>query len=297
MQLHRDTRLAESLRDQLGSESAGRWIEFMDLMRASLPFLLRGAGRPTADEITSSAIGSGGFTSWREMVETPASDGGLGWSYDTYKSWKKAYSVVLEHPYVRDLGLSASQINTLKRENRTFPATLEDYKALTEKRKDSLEERRSNSVKGLQAQLSTAKQEAAATRQALDLSRASEAQLKSDQAQLRQELAQTSERNGALQVQVETLTKTVKTQENRIQELVEADETNSSVRVAHSIFMKYVQRIWSFSRWDFFKIFIAGQMPRPQEVSKALRDKASTTSKTRKNTKSRRSEVPKERHG
>lgn len=262
----RDTELAYSLRESLGSESAGRWLQVMDLIRASLPFLLQKAGRPSNEEVSSSAIGRAGFTSWRDMIEAAPEQGGLGWSYDSYKSWKKAYALVLKHPYLRDLSLSASEINTISRENPEFPSSLEEFQGLREKRKDAQEERRLNSVKALQSQLSTANREKSALQADLDTSRASEAALKSIESQLRQELAQSSEKIGALQVQVRTANE-------KLEEMESLKASLESAQRANQAMSGYIRRRQNMSRWELFMAFWKGALPTSQDVDAALQQK------------------------
>lgn len=257
----RDTEIAYSLREKLGSESAGKWLEFMDLIESSLPFILRGAGRPTTEEIASSAIGYGGFTSWREMIESSPAWGGLGWSYDTYKAWKKAYSLVQQHPYLRNLALSSSEINTVRRENKEFPASLEAFEALKNSRKDAQEERRQNSVAALQKQLFIAKKEVTEAQNGLAISHASEAQSKSVLSQIRQDLAQANEKIGSLQVQLEREKTTSENRKNKIQQLDKSLEGMASIEIAHKILNKYLKRLLSMSRWDLFIAFFKAKLP------------------------------------
>lgn len=280
--MSRDTQLASSLREKLGSESAGQWIAFMDSMGSSLPFLLRGAGRPTTAEIASSAIGAGGFTSWRQMVESSPAWGGLGWSYDTYKAWKKAYVLVQKHPYLRDLNLSSSEINTIQRENSVFPASLEAYDDLKKGRKDAQEERRLNSVASLQKQLSAEKTKAASINTSLEASRASEAQLKSLCDQLRKELSLSNEKIGALQVQLERSNNTTSKQKTKIdnledqkQKLEKKLEHYEGFKRANEVFGGYLRRhVLNASRWELFKSFIRGSIKRPsKDVSEAMNGK------------------------
>jgi flagellar motility protein MotE (MotC chaperone) len=257
----RDTEIAYSLREKLGSESAGKWLEFMDFIESSLPFILRGAGRPTTEEIASSAIGYGGFTSWREMIESSSAWGGLGWSYDTYKAWKKAYSLVQQHPYLRNLALSSSEINTVRRENKEFPASLEAFEALKNSRKDAQEERRQNSVAALQKQLFIAKKEVTEAQNGLAISHASEAQSKSVLSQIRQDLAQANEKIGSLQVQLEREKTTSENRKNKIQQLDKSLEGMASIEIAHKILNKYLKRLLSMSRWDLFIAFFKAKLP------------------------------------
>lgn len=148
-----DTEFAENLRSILGAESAGRWILFMDNIKSSLPFLLDSAGRPKAEDIRQSRIGDAGFESWTQMVEASPAWGGLDWSIDSWKAWKRAYAVVQEHAYLRDLGLTASEINTLNREFDQFPASAEALEAAKAERADKMEAKRGNSITTLKAQL------------------------------------------------------------------------------------------------------------------------------------------------
>jgi flagellar motility protein MotE (MotC chaperone) len=263
----KDTQLAFSLREKLGSESTGKWIEFMDSVGASLPFLLRSAGRPTTEEIARSQITAGGFTSWRQMIETSPDLGGLGWSYDTYKAWKKAYNLVLKHPYLRDLALSSSEINTIQRENKEFPATLEAFEALKNGRKDAQEERRQNSVAALQKQLFVAKKEATEAQNGLAVSRASEAQSKSVLSQIRQDLAQSNEKIGSLQVQLEREKTTSESRKNKIQKL---DESLGSTNTANRILCKYIEKLWSMNRWDLLLSFFKAQLPQLGNIKKTV---------------------------
>jgi len=258
----KDTQLAFSLREKLGSESTGKWIEFMDSVGASLPFLLRSAGRPTTEEIASSSITDGGFTSWRQMIETSPESGGLGWSYDTYKSWKKAYNLVLKHSYLRDLALSSSEINTIQRENKEFPATLEAFEALKKGRKMLVEDRRQNAVASLQKQLHAANSELSAAKQTLEVARASEAQLKSFQLLARQELAQLNEKIGALQVQLEREKTTSENRKNKIQQLDKSLLGLDSSDTANRIFNKYFKKLSTMSRWDLLVAFFKAELPK-----------------------------------
>jgi hypothetical protein len=271
----RDTQLASSLRELLGSESAGQWILFMDSLGSSLPFILRGAGRPTTEEIASSSIGAGGFTSWREMIESSPAWGGLGWSYDTYKAWKKAYSLVLKHEYLRDLALSSSEINTIQRENKTFPASLEEFQCLKEKRKDAQEERRQNSVAALQKQLSASKQEMASLKATLDSSRASADNIKSLNATLQASLTEKDQKTGSLQVQLERANTTAAKRKEKIESLQNDLESYASLKIAHGIFKKYVTGLWNFSRSQLFIAFCKGSLPRPTDVLKTMNNRKS----------------------
>lgn len=150
---------AEDLREALGAESAGLWIFFMDKIAAMVPFLLHTAGRPKREDIMASPIGEAGFDSWFAMVEAPPERNGLGWSVDSWKAWKRAYAVVQEHPYLRGLDITASEINTLAREIKLFPSSLEEFEAAKSERREKLEAKRGNAVSSLRRQLTESKQE------------------------------------------------------------------------------------------------------------------------------------------
>lgn len=143
----------EEMREALGAESSGLWVIFMDKVRVTLPFLLDTAGRPKVDVIRSSVIGAAGFDSWGQMIEASPDNGGLGWSIDSWKAWKKAYSVVQQHPYLRRLELTASEVNTLSREFDPFPSTAEELEEAKSERKRRLEAKRGNSVSALRNQI------------------------------------------------------------------------------------------------------------------------------------------------
>jgi uncharacterized phage infection (PIP) family protein YhgE len=151
------TQFAQDLRDSLGAESAGLWIFFMDKVQAMLPFLIGEAGRPKVDAVRASVIGAAGFDSWFSMVESSPDEGGLGWSIDSWKAWKKAFAVVQAHPYLRNLELTASEINTLSREIKPFPPTPEALEAAKLERTKKLNAKRGNAVAALQGQLAEAK--------------------------------------------------------------------------------------------------------------------------------------------
>lgn len=153
------SQFAEDLREALGAESAGLWIFFMDKIAATVPFLLRSAGRPKREEIAASPIGEAGFDSWFSMIEAAPERGGLGWSVDSWKAWKRAYAVVQEHSYLRGLDITASEINTLARELKPFPSSLEELETAKSERREKLDAKRGNAVSSLRRQLTESQQE------------------------------------------------------------------------------------------------------------------------------------------
>ena len=100
--------LQQKLKDLLGTESAGAWIGFMEEVELKLPFLLSDSGRPSKEDIENSYIGQHGYKSWKDMVQK-----GLNWNIHSWNAWSKAYKHVKNNPYLKELKLSASKINTM----------------------------------------------------------------------------------------------------------------------------------------------------------------------------------------
>ena len=149
------TALIIQLKGILGTESGGSWMHFMQTVEDQLP-LMDQPGRPTLAQIEESPIGQAGFTSWAEMIESKK---GLGWSYNSWKAWKKAWGIVKKNPYLKQLRLTASEINTISRETEEFPASPEALAAHQANRKKTQAEQRANSVNALKTQLTAAQEE------------------------------------------------------------------------------------------------------------------------------------------
>lgn len=109
----------------LGSENnPAQWMDFMDTVRSHLPDVLS-RGRPSSDAIKKSLIGKFGFTTWRQMVEAPTDQYGLGWSWSAWRQWSRAWKIIEDHPALRNVQITAAQTNKLaelvKAENVQFP--------------------------------------------------------------------------------------------------------------------------------------------------------------------------------
>lgn len=155
--------------DLLGSESGNRWIEFMDEIKKELSQILR-KGKPRKEDIEASIIGRSGFKSWAEMVNAPAEAGGLSWNLATFDSWRRAYSLVEAHPFLREYEFSASQINTFYRETKPdFPNSQESLDTFLAARSDSQESLRLNSLKDAQKRADELERELIGVRQTLKL--------------------------------------------------------------------------------------------------------------------------------
>jgi len=145
----------DKLIEILGTESGNAWLNFMDYTHEILADVIASKGKPTQETISESIIGQAGFTSWKGMVETSVSSGGLGWNISAWNQWKRAYRVVKRHPYLRDVEVTPSQINTLWNElKEEFPTDLEGFEACQLKRKADIEERQANSLANAKARIS-----------------------------------------------------------------------------------------------------------------------------------------------
>ena len=141
--------LVSDLQELLDPDNIYKWLAFMDKIHTKLPLILR-QGKPRKTDIEQSIIGQSGFSSWREMLEAPKPNG-FGWRYATFDAWKRAYNLVLTHSYLRELELTASQINTIYRESKpNFPKNLNDFNSFSESRKEKQVEQQQNSLKAAQ---------------------------------------------------------------------------------------------------------------------------------------------------
>jgi hypothetical protein len=134
--------------DYLGAESGNQWLNFMDYTYEILGNIVSGRGKPSAELIKESIIGKAGFTSFKEMVETPVQESGLGWNISAWTAWRRAYSVVIKHPYLRDLELTASSINTIYNELKKegFPENIEAFNEYQVNRASGQKDRQAHSL-------------------------------------------------------------------------------------------------------------------------------------------------------
>jgi hypothetical protein len=264
-QMPKQTEFADLLRSKLGAESKGQWLEFMDYIESRLSFLLGSAGRPTKEQIDSSIIGHAGFESWTDMVEYSPAYGGLGWSVDSWKSWKKAYRVVQEHEYLRTLGMTGSEINTIARTCKPFPSSEIELRAFQEGRKKDLDEKRGNSITGLQSQVSALSSERDEALRHLATSRESEAELKNDLETSRAALLKAQNATGVAEYKAETMKAQVEDLGNQIKTLekqLEAANTEASRAVTRA------KNFASLSRWEHLKLAFGSSLPTPPVPAK-----------------------------
>jgi hypothetical protein len=148
--------ILEDLKEKLGSESAGQWMRFMFICERHLSFLFSGSGAPKKSTIEKSIIGKAGFLSWSDYVQN-----GLNWNLNSWKSWKKAWSIVKQNDYLRSLPITASEINTMAAQHKPFPASLDEYQAVKEGRQSVIADKRQNSVAALKTQLTSSESDIA----------------------------------------------------------------------------------------------------------------------------------------
>lgn len=129
----------------LGSENnPSQWMEFCEVIDRHIPEL-KTQGRLSNQNIKSSLIGKLGFSSFKEYLETPTGKGGLGWSSGGWNAYRRAWNIVEEYPYLRNLDIKSGWLNAfankLRKAEIEFPASLEEYNSI----QDSIaEERASN---------------------------------------------------------------------------------------------------------------------------------------------------------
>jgi len=142
------TEQAHEMVRMLGTESAGGWLYFMHYAHRQLHGIIDSRGKASAERIRESFIGRAGFSGWFEMIEAPISEGGLGWNISKWKQWQRAFRLVRSNPYLEQLDLTPSQINTLYNETKPeFPTDLAGYEAHQASKAARLAERQANSLK------------------------------------------------------------------------------------------------------------------------------------------------------
>lgn len=145
------------LLEALGTENnPTQWLNFMDAVMSVLSVVLR-RGRSSKQDIEQSLIGRLGFTSWRQMIETPVSENGLAWNWSGWVAWRRAYKIVQEYDYLRTLELTANAVVVLdqeaKKDEIEFPADLEEFEAWRKARDDDKSKKQAQTISKLKKQL------------------------------------------------------------------------------------------------------------------------------------------------
>lgn len=196
----------------LGSEAnPAQWMTFMETVAELIPHVVVAAGRPSIGEVQNSMIGRLGFSSWREMIETTRESNGLEWSWGGWNAFRRAWSLVEQYPYLRELPVRAGWLNSvsaeLKRSKTDFPSDLESYQALLESREQARIEAKAETLTDLKTRLEAAESASAQGMQQLTELSSANHLLTEQVAQLQQQLSLANKENGRLLSTVEQLEK------------------------------------------------------------------------------------------
>lgn len=161
----------QRLIDALGSENnQSQWMVFMQTCDELIPEVMT-SGRPTDKAIKSSMIGQLGFSSWKQMIEAATEENGLGWKWEGWRSFRRAWSVVSKNQYLKEMDLKAGWINSavasMKRNGDEFPATKEDFDIYQQQESERAKARKENSVVGLKQEIMDLKSTINTTQQEL----------------------------------------------------------------------------------------------------------------------------------
>lgn len=122
---------------QLLDQAVGGWLEFMEQVGQHLGPIVKKAGAPSQADLNQTIVGQHGFKSWRQMIEAPREEKGLGWKWSTYQQWSKAYSTLKQVEGLREQDLTPAQINRLalairKENDGELPLNAESWDLLLE---------------------------------------------------------------------------------------------------------------------------------------------------------------------
>jgi hypothetical protein len=141
----------EELIQALGTENnPSQWMIFMETVTKHLPEILS-TGRPTKEAIDKSIIGQLGFSSWSEFVE---SENGLNWNYSGWKSFRRSWSIVEKHQWLKNEKMTCSEVNNLYLKYKDqFPKSKAEYDELLKNEKTNKAEKASKTIADLEAQI------------------------------------------------------------------------------------------------------------------------------------------------
>lgn len=115
-----NTHIKELLR-----QSQSGWLDLCQALDKHLPELA-GKGRMKKEDVEASFLGSLGYLSFAEYVDQE-----LNWSMHTYRSYRRAWNIVKQHPYLKDLGVGYAVINKndaqFKKDGIDWPIDKESY--------------------------------------------------------------------------------------------------------------------------------------------------------------------------
>lgn len=152
------------LLESLGTENnPSQWMIFMESVDKHIPEMTS-KGRPSNKAIDVSLIGQLGFKSWKDMVEAPIENNGLGWSSGGWNSWRRAWGVVKDYPFLRQENIKAgwvnALINELKKEGIQFPINKQEFDELKEKREKAAAENKNTKLKAAEETIISLQKEA-----------------------------------------------------------------------------------------------------------------------------------------
>jgi hypothetical protein len=233
----------EELLIALGSENnPSQWLVFMRSIKERLPFLM--AKRPTNEQYENSAIGQLGFNTWREMLETPRKDGGLGWSWGSWNLWKLAFTHVTEFPYLTELDVKAHIIRDMKKEFPDFPVNIEELEKAQAGVSAQKAEVESNKVANMKAKIIELEQQLLAAN----------AKLSVFENQTNEQLVIVKE-NVALSAKLEDL---VKQSEGVVEQQLKIEKESEKLSAELKVSILENKHLKSMGRWAHFGKWLRG---------------------------------------
>lgn len=242
------------LLEALGTENnPTQWMTFMETVTKRLPDVLS-SGRPSAEAIKRSVIGQLGFTSWRAMIEAPTTDGGLSWNWSAWVAWRRAWKVIQTWPYLRDLPLTAAQINRIHQAAKDtpegFPNNNKALEAWEEEQKSQRQERHNVSVESLKNQVQELENKLRNTTRALEIANVKAENLENQTQATNAVLSKQNQNIGKLQAQNEHLELERTALQVELKNLEK--QTRQDAQALEKIREK-AKQYQSMSRWDHLK--------------------------------------------
>jgi len=126
----------------LGAASREGWLHFMDYACQQMNFLMK-RGRPSNAAISESIVGRAGYKTWEGFIHHE-----LRLRPSTWKVWKKAYRVLIEHGYLRSMEVTPAQINKVAEhtKNGAFPENEFDLQSALKEIIDTTQSQRSRNL-------------------------------------------------------------------------------------------------------------------------------------------------------
>lgn len=105
----------------IGITQSSDWIGFVEELLNYCPFV-RDRGRPSAENVKNSIIGRSGYKTFtgylrNELKVKPA----------TWEAWRKAFLLVENFSYLREIGATSSSINNLNNSVENFPINATEW--------------------------------------------------------------------------------------------------------------------------------------------------------------------------